>query len=323
MTSRYSTDRNSPFFSVIIPTYNRRQFLCDAIDSVLEQTFVDFELIVADDGSTDGTYEMICSSYDDPRLRILRLQNSGASAARNAAMQESCGRWLAFLDSDDTWLPQKLQHAAEFIADDRGDFLYTGVAPSTDSAQQDYSQNEITARSAKEYLFSGFAIKTSTVVVRRDSIANPAAEFGVQKTCGDYVFFWKALCLCERVAFMPYRDTVIRVSGDNLTLSHNPSAMLADELKAIDAVSAWFVEHALCTGYRLKLADLRYWQVRSLLAACLLFGQFGSFVRHTGAALRCYGLGKGCGLVARAVYLTFFAGQRRWLKGYGRRQYGS
>jgi glycosyltransferase involved in cell wall biosynthesis len=98
-----------PKVSVIIPTFNRAQILGRAIASVLGQTFVDLELIVVDDGSSDETAALI-QNFADVRLRYLQqLQNLGVSAARNRGIAEARGEWLAFLDSDDLWLPQKLE----------------------------------------------------------------------------------------------------------------------------------------------------------------------------------------------------------------------
>jgi glycosyltransferase involved in cell wall biosynthesis len=95
--------------SVIIPTYNRMRSIGRAVQSVLDQTFQNFEIIVVDDGSSDATDELL-KSFNDPRIHILKhLQNQGASAARNTGMKEAKGDYIAFLDSDDAWYPQKLQ----------------------------------------------------------------------------------------------------------------------------------------------------------------------------------------------------------------------
>lgn len=89
-------------FSVIIPTFNRRTLVCEAIESVLRQTHADLELIVVDDGSTDGTSESIASiAVRDPRLRLITKHNEGRSVARNIGIENSSGEWLVFLDSDD------------------------------------------------------------------------------------------------------------------------------------------------------------------------------------------------------------------------------
>jgi glycosyltransferase involved in cell wall biosynthesis len=104
---------NKPEVSVIIPTYNRAWILKEAIDSVLAQDFKDFELIVVNDGSTDNTGEIL-DSYDQD-LIVLRQSNKGVSAARNRGIAAACGRLIAFLDSDDLWLPRKLSSQVDFF----------------------------------------------------------------------------------------------------------------------------------------------------------------------------------------------------------------
>ena len=98
----------SPFFTIIIPVFNRAHLLRETIASVLAQTVADFELIVVDDGSSDdpGT---VCRSVADPRIRFVRQDNGGASSARNRGMDEARGDYVAFLDSDDRYLPGHLE----------------------------------------------------------------------------------------------------------------------------------------------------------------------------------------------------------------------
>ena len=103
----------TPFVSVIIPTYNRWPMLCDAIESVLGQSYKGFELIVVDDGSKDGTVEKLMS-YSSA-LRVLSQLGRGVAAARNIGVRWSSGRYLAFLDSDDLWEPGKLETQVAFM----------------------------------------------------------------------------------------------------------------------------------------------------------------------------------------------------------------
>lgn len=96
-----------PKVTVIIPTYNRREYVQEAIDSVITQTFHDYDIIVIDDGSTDGTREALPERYGD-QIHYVWQTNQGESAARNHALARATGHYIAFLDSDDLWLPDKL-----------------------------------------------------------------------------------------------------------------------------------------------------------------------------------------------------------------------
>ncbi len=97
----------SPLISVIIPTYNRATTLGVSVDSALGQTFKDIEVIVVDDGSEDHTREVLTRFKD--RIRYISKDNGGCASARNAGLTEAKGDWIAFLDSDDVWLPKKLE----------------------------------------------------------------------------------------------------------------------------------------------------------------------------------------------------------------------
>ena len=93
--------------SICIPTFNRSKTIFRAIDSILKQTYKPYEIIVVDDGSTDGTKDLVINKY--PSIKYFYLSNNGVSKARNKGVHESKGEWIAFLDSDDEWLPKKLQ----------------------------------------------------------------------------------------------------------------------------------------------------------------------------------------------------------------------
>jgi glycosyltransferase involved in cell wall biosynthesis len=106
---------NKKQISVIIPTYNRAGTLERAITSVFQQTLAPKELIVVDDGSTDETPQLLDRLGEAFTFKVIRLQNSGVSAARNKGVEQSTGEWMAFLDSDDEWLPHKLERQWECI----------------------------------------------------------------------------------------------------------------------------------------------------------------------------------------------------------------
>jgi len=107
----------SPRVSVIIPTFNRLAFVTEAIESVRKQTYADYELIVVDDGSTDETPQML---HRQPDITTIRQPHRGVSAARNRGIAQARGTYLAFLDSDDLWMPQKLEKEMAFLEANTG-----------------------------------------------------------------------------------------------------------------------------------------------------------------------------------------------------------
>jgi glycosyltransferase involved in cell wall biosynthesis len=108
-----------PKVSVIIPTYNREDFMAEAVQSVLDQTFQDFEIIVVDDGSTDNTKKLL-EQIGDHRIIYVNQENRGSPAARNKGIIISKGGYIAFLDSDDIWLPENLEIKVKLL-DERPD----------------------------------------------------------------------------------------------------------------------------------------------------------------------------------------------------------
>jgi len=103
-----------PAVSVIIPTFNRSKLVVNAIQSVLSQTYRDYEIIVVDDGSTDNTAEALAPYMD--RIQYVYQANLGASAAQNRGVQLARGKWISILASDDLWLPTKLEAQLKVVA---------------------------------------------------------------------------------------------------------------------------------------------------------------------------------------------------------------
>ena len=111
--------------SIIMPSYNTAKFISKTIESVLEQTYKNWELLIVDDCSTDNTDEIV-SKYDDDRIIYLKnKKNSGAALTRNKAMRKAQGEWIAFLDSDDLWMPEKLERQIDFMKKNGYTFSYT------------------------------------------------------------------------------------------------------------------------------------------------------------------------------------------------------
>ena len=109
--------------SIITPTYNCGKFIGETIETVLNQTYKNWEMIIVDDESKDNTEEVV-STYKDPRIKYIRLtENSGAAIARTRAMQEAKGKYMAFLDSDDLWKSNKLEAQIKFMKENNYNFV--------------------------------------------------------------------------------------------------------------------------------------------------------------------------------------------------------
>ena len=112
--------------SIIMPSYNTAQYIADSINSVINQTYENWELIIVDDCSTDNTDEIVNEFLKDKRIKYFKNEkNSGAAISRNKALREAKGRWIAFLDSDDLWVPEKLEKQIKFMEENNYYFSYS------------------------------------------------------------------------------------------------------------------------------------------------------------------------------------------------------
>lgn len=160
-----------PHFSVVIPTYNRAKFLPKALDSVWRQTFNGYEVIVVDDGSTDGTLEYL-RSLSGP-IRILSQYNGGPGVARNFGAKQARGRYIAFLDSDDLWFPWTLSCFAELISRNNDPAILSArLMEFADDAELSYVENVPGTADVFGDFFSasgkGYFVGAGMSVIRRD-----------------------------------------------------------------------------------------------------------------------------------------------------------
>src|SRR4030042_1588084 len=156
-----------PTVSVIIPTYNRAHLLNRAIKSILVQTFGDFEIIIVDDASTDNT-ERIVKSIDDKRILYIRHENNkGGSAARNTGIRQARGKYIAFLDSDDEWLPEKLEKQLKVFERSTNSvgLVYTGIIKESKQRRSVHQSRENTAQAI---LAENYVGTTSTPLIKKE-----------------------------------------------------------------------------------------------------------------------------------------------------------
>jgi len=202
-----------PKVSVVIPTYNCAAFLPTAVESVLAQTYKDFEIFVVDDGSTDSTAEVIAPYLD--RVCFIRQENRGLPGARNTGIRASRGEFIALLDADDAWLPDKLELQLPRFAD-----------PDVLLVFSDFSVNYSDGQSLSSYLAErplaceGYVIDKyvqsrflfpSTMVLRRDSMDRCGLFDEEMLACEDVELFAR-LCLQGKVAWIR-KPLVVRYEG--------------------------------------------------------------------------------------------------------------
>lgn len=209
--------------SVVIPTYNRAATLRRAMESVLSQSYSDLELIVVDDGSTDETRELV-ASFSDPRVRYVYQENGGACKARNRGVQEARGELVAFQDSDDEWLPGKLEKQVAFLKEQDADMVYCALDSYFESGEKEcvipasYPPiRQESMKTVKQMLFSGTVV-TQTILVRTDK----AREIPFDESMPRYQEWeWSVrFAYAHSVAFLPeilvrrylQKDSISRVS---------------------------------------------------------------------------------------------------------------
>ncbi len=208
----------TPAISVIMPVYNGKAFLSDAIRSVLDQSFGDFELLVVDDASTDGSAKAI-AGFRDERLKLIRLKkNRGLAGARNRALAEARGKYIAFLDCDDTSEPGRFQRQWQHLErrPDIGliatwtDLFGTDSGPGCRSSE---SPEQIDAR----LLFED-PIATSSVMLRRSLLDGEEGPFDTRFPPAEDYQLWTRLARKTRLAVLPvvlvrYRCHAQQTSG--------------------------------------------------------------------------------------------------------------
>lgn len=227
-----------PDVSVVIPAYNAARTLGETLDSVVGQTFGDFEVILIDDGSTDGTATVAAAS-GDPRVRVIRTANNGVSNARNLGIAQSKGELIAFLDADDLWEPDKLERQVALLKARpdigicvtgaiRVDALSRPIAPMPlFEHSDDYTRDLL--------LHSNIAGCTCSGVVRRGLLqAVGGFEPGLQY-CEDWSL-WIRLSL--RTEFGVIADPLVRVRVHDGNTSGNPYLLERDTFRALDSFFA-------------------------------------------------------------------------------------
>ncbi|MHC5036512.1 MAG: glycosyltransferase family 2 protein [Planctomycetota bacterium] len=207
----------SPIVSVIIPTYNRRDFVLEAIASVERQTFQDLEIVVVDDGSKDGTKEAV-TRLSDSRIRFVEKAHSGIAATRNRGLQEARGEVFAFLDSDDQWVPEKLTKQLPLL---RGDVGFGYARYRSVKGGETLRSKPIGGPSGWIFLdlLSRIFVQTSTAVVRREA-AQAVGPFDESLSYADEYDYFLRLAERFRAGFVDEDLVIYRIHEGNESRDH-------------------------------------------------------------------------------------------------------
>lgn len=159
--------------SIITPVYNAESFIADTIDSVINQTYKNFEMILVDDCSTDDSKLVIDKYSSDSRIKYVKLsENSGAAVARNKGIELATGRYISFIDSDDVWHKDKLQKQLCFMHDNNYGFTYTNFEFMDEKGELKKSSPKLPERLNYTGLLKNTAIACSTVCIDRELVGD-------------------------------------------------------------------------------------------------------------------------------------------------------
>lgn len=273
----------TPTFSIVIPLYNKADFIRRALDSALAQTGQDFEVIVIDDGSTDNGVEIV-SQVGDPRIRLIKQANSGASAARNRGVEVATGGLVAFLDADDEWFPGYLQAIAELVHQYptagiyATGYLYYPKNKEKRKIRNKYIPKEPHLFNNPFYCYIGEPLFfTSSVVVPRQ-VLQKAGGFPVGIRLGEDIETWLKIGLAHPIAYSPKelvnyrRDTSINTcdtedfSGEPRYMEMMQNLWKSGTIKESSRKAfSLFVNHQKITLAKIYLSRGEYKKTRQIL----------------------------------------------------------
>lgn len=210
--------------SIVMPAYKAEKTVAEAIRSVQAQSYRDWQLLVVDDGSPDGTADVVAElAKADPRVELVRQANAGPAMARQKALNHARGRFIAFLDSDDLWLPGKLERQLAFMAEHQAALSYTAFRRIQADGSGPGHLISIPPRLTYRALLGDTAIATSTAVIDRSI----TGEFRMTKTYYDDFVLWLGILKRGHVALGLNEDLMrYRVMGGSVSRNKMKSALM-------------------------------------------------------------------------------------------------
>ncbi|MCD6671507.1 MAG: glycosyltransferase family 2 protein [Burkholderiaceae bacterium] len=281
--------------SVVIPVYNRAATLARAIDSVLAQTHPVEEIWIVDDGSRDDS-PAVAQRYAarHESVRFLRQHHAGAASARNLGMSQANSTWIAFLDSDDRWHPEKNARCMQMINScPECDFLHTSYFVERNGNLQPRLNNVREIREDRKRMLSIFGVKTSTVCFRHSLLDGTGFFREDLHTCEDYELFWRLIAVSRRIAYLTDNLVTVVESANSLTAVTDPLDRRKDDALAISSALTWIRTRSddpeLVSGMR----SHQYWAFVELMRVGLKTASLPAVAQSFGFAARHLGLSRG------------------------------
>lgn len=230
--------------SIVTPNYNCSRFIAMTINSVIAQSYTNWELIIVDDCSTDGSYEIALKfAEQDSRIKVIRNEiNSGAAISRNKAIELAKGEFIAFLDSDDIWMPNKLQKQIEFMKDNNCDFSFTEY----EHIDEENNSLHLVANITKKLNYNKMMMHCwpgCLTVMYNQSVTGKVYAEDIKKN-NDHALFLRVLKKCSNAMGMPELLAKYRIRKGSI--SRKKSTIIKYYIKVIHEfenkplIFAWF-----------------------------------------------------------------------------------
>lgn len=211
-------NNTTPRISVVIPLYNKEKTIKKTIQSVLDQQFTDFELVIVNDGSKDNSVDVV-KAIDDPRIRIIDKPNGGVSSARNEGIRQSKYEYIAFLDADDEWRPNHLFCLVELINQfgNEASIFTTNFYRCFSKRKLHINRNDLNSGIVKNYfkeVRKGVLINSSTACISRD-LLKEVGGFKEKYTIGEDIDLWNRLARKGVVAYSSLATSIYHIDAPN------------------------------------------------------------------------------------------------------------
>lgn len=256
--------------SIVIPTFNDRDWICDAVDSALAQSYEKCEVIVVDDGSTDGTEALLRSRYRG-RIRYLHQPNRGLGAARNTGLAMASGEYVQFLDADDILLPSKVATHVRALEDDSrysvvySDFEFVDGSDITARTPSGFTPRYCSGNVLKNLLEDNFVVVHAALSRRADVQSVHGFDESLH-ACEDYDL-WMRLAAAERL-FLFTPEVLVLYRRRTGSMSGRAYTQIAGTIRAIRKVPSYaMLDDHLRRVHRRRVASLRSMMIRSLAVA--------------------------------------------------------